>query len=65
MPIGIGHISGMIFAGCPRETIQLGIDALWIGCLPDYTHEEVASSSPPYPFRRFIADEKWIETQNI
>jgi alpha-L-fucosidase 2 len=63
LPIGNGHMGGMIYGGFPREIIQINEDTVWSGCPHDYSNENAFKALPT--IRQLIQQNQWVEAQSV
>jgi len=63
LPIGNGHLAGMIYGGFPREIIQINEDTVWAGCPHDYSNEGAFKALPD--IRKLIEQNQWANAQSM
>jgi hypothetical protein len=63
LPIGNGHLGGMIYGGFPREIIQINEDTVWAGGPHDYSNEGAFKALPD--IRRLIEQNQWANAQSM
>ncbi len=63
LPIGNGHLGGMIYGGFPREIIQINEDTVWAGGPHDYSNEGASKVLPVV--RKLIEQNQWGDAQSV
>jgi alpha-L-fucosidase 2 len=63
LPIGNGHMGGMIYGGFPSEIIQINEYTVWTGGPHDYSNEGAFKALPN--IRQLIEQNQWTEAQSM
>ncbi len=63
LPVGNGHLGGMVFGGIEKERIALNEDTLWSGYARDWNNPEAQQALPQ--LRELIAQERYVEADEV
>jgi alpha-L-fucosidase 2 len=63
LPIGNGHMGGMIYGGFPSEIIQINEDTVWAGGPHDYSNDGAFKALPN--IRQLIEQNQWAAAQTV